>query len=498
MNPRSASPEAVLAIIPVRGGSKRIHRKWAQLIGGKPMLQWTIDVARGAQGIDRLVVCTDDPEVASYAALRGVEVIDRPAELAKDDVPLAAVFTYVTEKLEWKGTVAVLQATCPLLSSETLTQTIQTFQEKRPSDWVITSAPQSHIFWQNGKPIVPRINSQDLAKNAVQVSRESGAIQIMTADYARTQKGTQSTLPIPAAEALDIDTFADLEEARLAVGKRTILFHVLASKEKGSGHLRRSLQLSEALGYHRIVWAKDMLEDWALEEAMRRQVTFVDPHGITPDLVIIDALDAAHQLAPFYASKGIKVMVFECSDGTAQRFADEYVDEFVDPKTTILRPEFRCLPPYEVRPAGRKVLVTFGGTDPTGMNERVEKLVAGDAKADVISLPAQKKVVMAELMRNADLVVTSQGRTVHEAAALGVPCLSIAVNERESRHAKLPGVVYLGLAATLADMAILDTVNRLLDSPALRREMSLTSSQAIDGRGINRVIHRIQALLEKL
>lgn len=488
---------SVLCVIPVRGGSKRVPRKWAQLVDGRPLLQTAIDCARNVRGFDGVVVCTEDQEIAAYARLRGVLVIPRPVELAADDVPIAEVVRFVADETRMEtGTIVVLQPTCPLLTPDTVEAMLKEFHQTGYS-WAITTTKDPHIFHQHGVPIVPRVNSQKLAEFSGCLERESGAVQMMTVDFLRRGGGLAGTYPIDPVEAIDIDTWSDLEAARAEVSRRTILFHVLASDEKGSGHLRRCLQLSEALGRHRVIWATNQLESWALVEAMRRGIEVTPaPFDQYPDLVVVDALEAAETLVPRYASEGIPTVLFE-HDGRAAKFADMVVDEFDMPSWTILRPEFLCLPPYRVREKADQVLVTFGGTDPTGMNERVSRIVRHGADAVVHVRDRGLTGSMAEAMRNADLVITSQGRTVHEAAAVGVPCLSIAVNERESRHAQLPGVVYMGLSACISDSLILDTVNRLLGSHSLRSEMSRTASESIDGKGLGRVVRAIEGLLHE-
>ena len=72
----------------------------------------------------------------------------------------------------------------------------------------------------------------------------------------------------------------------------------------------------------------------------------------------------------------------------------------------------------------------------------------------------------------------------------------VAVNERESRHSHCPGILRLGLWASLPDEALQETVRRLLASPELRAEMSTTSRAAVDGWGGRRIAQAIEALLE--
>lgn len=507
----------ILCVIPARGGSKTIPRKVLQPIDGAPLLLRTYETISRSGVADRIVVSTEDAEIASVCRLRGIEVVDRPVELAQDCSTIADVSAHTVQTLGWDGLLLVAQPTCPLLSVDTIVAFVQRFRQCT-FDWAIGTTAEPHIFWQDGHPLVHRDNRQQLAADPRCVQRETGALQIMTAEYARTGKGLRTTFPIPADEALDIDTYADLEAARHALGRRTILFHVVASDEKGSGHLRRCLRLSEALGHHNVVWQTYGLEAWALAEAERRGVKFVGDSRVC-DLAVIDALDEADRLAPRYAAAGIPTVVLE-PDGARRthRFADVVIDEFADPKWTVLRPEFLNLPARTVAEKGTKVLVTFGGTDPAGLNARVAAMLGygTDAEVRVIQSPAAAEIQpypkrtscgratvvrdanMAEEMCWADLVVTGQGRTVAEAVACGVPVVSLAQNERESRHAKLPGVLYLGLWAAVSDEALLRTVNRLLDNPILRAEMAGTARASVDGKGVDRICFEVERLLRGL
>lgn len=84
-----------LAVIPARGGSKRIPRKNIRPFAGKPMLAYAIDAARAAQVFDRIIVSTDDAEIADLAARAGAEVpFMRPAELADDHTPTVPVVAH--------------------------------------------------------------------------------------------------------------------------------------------------------------------------------------------------------------------------------------------------------------------------------------------------------------------------------------------------------------------------------------------------------------------
>ena len=90
-----------LGIIPARGGSIRIPRKNIRSLGGKPLIAYTIEAANLATRLDRVIVSTDDEEIAEVARSHGAEVpFMRPAELATEDTPDAPVFIHA---LKWLG-----------------------------------------------------------------------------------------------------------------------------------------------------------------------------------------------------------------------------------------------------------------------------------------------------------------------------------------------------------------------------------------------------------
>src|SRR4051812_883607 len=93
--------QRALAVIPARGGSKQVPRKNLKLLGGKPLIQWSIEAARAATELDRCIVSTDDEEIAEMARALGAEVpFLRPAEFAQDNTPDLPVFQHA---IRWLG-----------------------------------------------------------------------------------------------------------------------------------------------------------------------------------------------------------------------------------------------------------------------------------------------------------------------------------------------------------------------------------------------------------
>lgn len=114
-----------VAVIPARGGSKRIPRKNIRLFGGLPMIAWSLRAAKESGCFDRIVVSTDDPEIAEVARAHGAETpFVRPPELSDDYCGTVPVIAHAASWLTEHGTepehVCCIYATAPFLRAEDL------------------------------------------------------------------------------------------------------------------------------------------------------------------------------------------------------------------------------------------------------------------------------------------------------------------------------------------------------------------------------------------
>lgn len=124
-----------LAIIPARGGSKRIPRKNIKPFCGKPMIAWSIEAALQSACFDRVIVSTDDIEIAEVARRHGAEVpFMRPAELSDDHTGTIPVIRHAIEWFNRQGQsvelACCLYATAPFVSAEDLRRGLDILQSK--------------------------------------------------------------------------------------------------------------------------------------------------------------------------------------------------------------------------------------------------------------------------------------------------------------------------------------------------------------------------------
>ena len=139
---------SVLAIIPARGDSKGIPRKNIKPLKGKPLIGWTIDAAKQASCIDRIIVTTEDEQIASVARELGVDTpFKRPIELAKDDTPgIAPVLHSISELPDYEW-ILLLQPTSPLRSAEDIDGIWQFCQERGAPSAVSVCKVSKHPYW---------------------------------------------------------------------------------------------------------------------------------------------------------------------------------------------------------------------------------------------------------------------------------------------------------------------------------------------------------------
>lgn len=224
------SENRILALIPARGGSKRLPRKNVLPLGGKPLIAWTIDAARESGCFVDVLVSTDDEEIAAVAAAHGALVPWlRPAEFATDtarsiDVVLHALDWYEKERGPIDG-VMLLQPTSPFRSVATIRESAHRFLEHKDGAPLVSVSPaETHPAWtfslEDGR-MVPfcgwdnlKLRSQDLPpaytlNGAIYVSspgRLRGSESFMSEDM-------QAFVMTNRDEMLDIDTPADWTQA---------------------------------------------------------------------------------------------------------------------------------------------------------------------------------------------------------------------------------------------------------------------------------------------
>ena len=212
----------ILALIAARGGSKRLPGKNIRLLGGKPLIVWSIDVARDIPEICDILVSTDSPAISEICKDAGIVVPWlRPVKLATDkassvDVALHALEWYEAEKGEIDG-LLLLQPSSPFRTKETVQRGIELFRKHNYKSVLGVSATHEHPMWalkMKGDYLIPFIQEHGLesrSKDLPPAYAVNGNFYLISPAELRACRSFvgKNTIPLfsdSPKEAIDIDT----------------------------------------------------------------------------------------------------------------------------------------------------------------------------------------------------------------------------------------------------------------------------------------------------
>ena len=520
----------ILVVIPARGGSKGIPRKNIRLLNNKPLISYSIDIAKSSEYVDDVVVTTDDSEIALLSEKFGASVIRRSEELAGDEVPLdPVVYDAMIQKeklaLDEYDIVITFQPTSPLLKTSTLNRAIEKFEDFAV-DSVLSVVDDRHLSWgydevnQRYFPnYIERKNRQYLPKDF----RETGAILATRRNFVHkdSRLGTNLELiEVSRQESVDIDNYEDWWIAENYLQKKKIAIVVNAYNEIGTGHVYRCLSIASKLVFHDVLFLLDEQHELGINIVNNYNYPFKLYDGEddllnilkehSPQLVINDILDTSKEYIACLKNDGYFVVNFE-DLGSGTEIADVVFDAlyehevgenkvFTGHKYYILKDEFYFQPQKVITHHVDNVLITFGGSDPNNFTEKViDSILATNYEGrinvilglgylgldDLINKYESNQSIqiyqnvsdISEFMFQADIIFTSAGRTMYEVCSIGVPTICLCQNEREMSHVfanESNGFINMGLGEDIGRQEIIDQFVNLVNDYELRIEMNMS------------------------
>ena len=532
--------EKILSVIPARKGSKGIPRKNVRELGDRPVVGHAIETCRDSELIDTVAVTTDSQEIAQIGRRFGADVIiDRPKRLATDEVPLAPVIEHAFSEVDGEfDYVLCLQPTAPLIQPSSVDDGIQAGIEQT-ADSVVFVADSTHHYWKQTDDGFKPISSDRKNRQLMEPIYGEIGVFLSHRDLVTDSKrigGDMAFHTVDRWEGIDIDTYADWQTAESYLGRKQLVYRVTGNDQNGTGHIYRGITLADHLFEHDIIFAVEPDDDIAIDMLKESNydyrvfddnaafVEFVEE--ISPFVVVNDILDTTADYITALRAAGSRVVNFEdLGDGTDH--ADAVINALYEhsnpPENHYYGFEYFCLR-GEFRYATRKseihsvdrIMISFGGVDENNLTKRTLRalsefddelyvdVVLGLGYADperfdpvVGALPDNLQVEvnqqvqsMAQRMEQADLLITSNGRTLYEAASLNLPVLSIAQNAREQKHPYAfisRGVLSLGQAAYVSEGMIQTAVRDYIQDPDKREMMRTALADHDIANGIERI-----------
>lgn len=227
----------VLAIIPARGGSKGIPGKNIRLLGGKPLLAYSIETAERATCVTDIVVSTDDSKIAETAREHGAEVIMRPPELARDDSLVMDAVRHLLQGKKEQGRffdiVVLLEPTAPFRKPEYIDTAVDIIRSKdfdSVASYSESSTPlsrlwkiQDHVakpFLEDTDPFKPRQHQEKgYVLNGLVYAAKTSILEKYP-DSKSWLLGKNYAYIIQPEWAIDIDDESDFKLAELIMEKQ--------------------------------------------------------------------------------------------------------------------------------------------------------------------------------------------------------------------------------------------------------------------------------------
>ncbi len=516
----------ILSIIPARGGSKGIPKKNIRVMAGKPLISYSILNAKKSKYITDVVISTDDEEIEKISKIYGAQILYRPEELAQDSITLDPVIYHAVNEIERKNKkkydlVITMQPTSPLLTTNTLDLAIEYFLQNS-FDSVLSAVNKPHLSWGDldGKTIPlykQRLNRQYLPKHY----SETGAFFISKRECIKENSRlgkNVSIFEVPEIECVDIDTPQDWWVAEKELTKKNIIIKVEGYNEIGTGHIFRGLKLAYNLidhNVHFVISEKSDIGIQKLEESyfpffiIKNDDEIVDIiKKFNCDILINDMLNTSEDYIRKCKSTGVRVINFE-DLGEGAKLADAVINDLYEKQNDftnyywgsdyyLIKDEFLYAQPSEYKDEVKEIFVSFGGTDPNNLTQKVfncinqvnnhknikftfilgmgyksaEKLIKLNKNKNVEIIKNVKN--MSDYMKKADIAICSQGRTMLELASMAVPTILLAQNQREQNHEFgyiNNGFLNLGLGSKTEEKTIIKTLNWLIDTTQIRKQI---------------------------
>lgn len=486
----------IVAIIPARAGSKGIPNKNIRLIGGHPLVYYSIKNALQSRKISKVIVTTDSPEVCIIAKQMGADVRWRDEALCADDVTLDAVIFDAVPDGDWDY-IVTMQPTSPTLTVTTLDSAISRAVDEG-LDTLISVVNDPRLSWgaddKGGvRPnYAERLNRQWLPADYA----ETGAFVVSRSSVVtpETRIGDKvGVFEVPAEEGVDVDTFEDLRTVSAQLERESVAIYVNGNNKRGIGHIYRALEMADEFFSKPDIYYDVNQTDPRVFGRTTHNLIGVD--GIADlfercrtkhyTLFINDILTTSidYMIGLRSVIPEAKIVNFE-DDGEGILKADlvfnalYHDDELPQVKAGeryyISSKTFLFYKPVTVKDHVERVFISFGGADPQNYSDRLLSIIAADperysryhftfvlgrAKLNVPELLAYNEQLdnvdvlydvanMPELMSSCDIAVTSRGRTGYELAILGIPSIAMSQNRREEKHGFVcneNGFTYLGL-----------------------------------------------------
>lgn len=518
----------ILVVIPIMDDSIGIPRKYSRLMNNKPLISYSIELAKASQYVDDVVVTTDNSELALISEKFGASVIRRSGDLAAADASLEQVIydaMVQKEKLAFDeyDIVIIIQPSSPLLKSATLDKAIERFEDFAIES-IIGVVEDSHLSWRYDDDnqrffpnYIERLKKQDLPKSF----RESGSVVVSRRGLIHEDSYIGSNIDLivlSREESIDIQNYDDWMVVESHIQKKRVAFIANSNNEIGNRPIHTCLSMASKLISHDFIVLLDKHYesgikvineygyDYKVYDGTEELLTILKEFN--PHIVINNIQDTFEDYMLSLKNEGYFVVNFD-DLGVGVDYADIVFDclyehdlsesnVYTGYKYYVLKDEFYFQPTKVITQDVKNVLIIFEGTDSnhlselfldailsTNYNNKINIILGGGYEniEDLVSKYESNPLIqiyqnvsdVSEFMFKADIIITSASKTMYDACSLAVPTICVCQNDLEKTHVfanASNGFINMGMGEQLTKQEIVDQFVALANNPELRIEMN--------------------------
>lgn len=538
--------DGLLIVIPAIKKSVAFPDDLVKKLAGVTLIQRAIAIAAEVVPKSQILVVTDSTEIDLICQRQGVAShIDPTLRLPRQSITALDVAPCLKNHSgQWWQDLLLLSPYVPLLSGTVLRLANESYRCAKAKYLVPVTRLHANPF----TPWPETLQDRAQAKKQHVLAVESSAFSIT--DRALLEANEQNkvqALAFPLDDDLiEIHDYHDWWLCEKLLNRRRIVFRVIGHKSVGMGHIYRCLALVHEISDHEVYFVCDtesrvatnklagydywlgVYEPEAIEQAIL---------DLKPDLVVNDILNTDAEYVRHLREAGISVVNFE-DLGSGAVEADLTINDLYDEPLFpgerilwghdcfILRDEFNDAYPQRFQDKVERLLISFGGTDPSDFTRRVLALVAPycamrgividvvtgegygyveELEALIAGLAAEVTYthatgVMSQIMEKAQLAICSNGRTVYELAHMNIPAIVLSHHAREKSHrfaCDENGFIQVDIPnGSEHDSKILQVFQQLVEE-TLKRQNLFNNIQRHNFAGNkNKVVERLQGLLK--
>lgn len=471
-----------------KGSDDTISRQNLRMVKNKPLLYYIISTALKFKKAD-VLVSTDSEEIRELSLLYGAKYIDRPKHLTKNSTSVKSICYDVLQKLDKEKIhyekCLVLHPKIPLITINTISKFFKNVEKNKFTIFGISDIIDSKLGYEienSKKPL--KLNP---SKNSIAVLNR--IVCFDTKQFLR-KNGIFNTpfygLKLSRDEFHSLITYHDFGKFEQILNRKKILVRIDSTVKIGMGHVFNMLTIlnhfrndeililmhkNKNLGYQQFTENLFNVSFFKSDEELRKILI-----RFKPDIVFNDVLNTTKSYMKKLQKFTPMIVNFE-DTGEGRKLANlvfnpifekqkSLSNEFYGAEYACVRDEFRIWKNKTLSKNVKKILITFGGTDPSNITEKtlsiIEKIGIKNIEFTVLLGFGyiHKKIIkekikklqqenfkinlvdssnfIAKYTRDIDFAIVSNGRTVFELAAMNIPLLTISVNAREQNHNFVP------------------------------------------------------------